>query len=343
MSDEDNPQNKVILYQAENGKVRVEVEFDEGTVWLSQALIAELYQTSPQNITQHIREIYKDGECSEAATCKESLQVRQEGPRQVKRSIKFYNLTMIMAVGFRVRSDRGVLFRQWAVERLQEYALKGFTLDDERLKAGGGGLYFDELLARIRDIRSSEKVFWRKILDIYSTSIDYDPKAPASQEFFAMVQNKMHWAVHGHTAAELIISRIDPEAPHLGMTNWPGSAPRKTDASIAKNYLSEEELDSLNRIVMAYLEFAELQAMNRKPMTMAAWIAKLDDFLTLSDRDILKHAGEVSHESMMAQVESAYRRYQELRRDEPAKIEMDMMELEKKIKKNQVSRRKKDD
>lgn len=338
MSDEDDPQNKVILYRAENGRVRVEVEFDGETAWLSQALMAELYQTSPQNITQHIREIYRDNECSEEATCKEVLQVRQEGDRRVRRSIKYYNLSMIMAVGFRVRSDRGILFRQWAAERLQEYALKGFALDDERLKAGGGGLYFEELLARIRDIRSSEKIFWRKILDIYATSIDYDPRAEESQKFFATVQNKMHWAAHGHTAAELVVSRIDPEAPNLGMTNWPGSAPRKADAAIAKNYLSEEELEALNRIVTAYLEFAELQALNRKPMTMAAWIAKLDDFLKLSDREILQHAGSISHESMMAKVESAYQRFQKLRYDEPSQIEKDMRDLEKKV---QVSRRKK--
>lgn len=329
MSDDDIPQNKIILYQAENGKVRVEVEFDGDTVWLSQALMAELYQTSPQNITQHIREIYRDEECSEEATCKESLQVRLEGQRQVRRSIKLYNLAMIMAVGFRVRSEHGVMFRQWAVDRLREYALKGFALDDERLKAGGGGLYFDELLARIRDIRSSERVFWRKVLDIYATSIDYDPGAEASQTFFATVQNKMHWAVHGHTAAELVASRINPESPNLGMTNWPGTAPRKSDASIAKNYLSEEELDALNRIVTAYLEFAELQALNKKPMTMEAWIAKLDDFLTLSDREILTHAGSISHDAMLGMVDRAYQRYQALIRDEPAKIEKDMQELEK--------------
>lgn len=338
MSDAAGPQNKIILYQAENGKVRVEVEFDGDTVWLSQALMAELYQTSPQNITQHIREIFRDGECSEEATCKDSLQVRLEGQRRVRRSIKLYNLTMIMAVGFRVRSERGVLFRQWAVERLHEYALKGFTMDDERLKAGGGGLYFDELLARIRDIRSSEKVFWRKVLDIYATSIDYDPRAEASQAFFATVQNKMHWAIHGHTAAELVVSRIDPESPNMGMTNWPGTALRKSDASIAKNYLTEEELDALNRVVTAYLEFAELQAMSRKPMTMAAWIAKLDDFLKLSDREILTHAGAISHDAMLGKVDQAYQRYQSLARDEPTRIEKDMQELEKLVK---IPRRKK--
>lgn len=332
MSDDAGSQNKIILYQAENGKVRVEVEFDGDTVWLSQALMAELYQTSPQNITQHIREIYREGECSEEATCKESLQVRREGTRKIRRSIKLYNLTMIMAVGFRVRSERGVLFRQWAIERLHEYALKGFAMDDERLKAGGGGLYFDELLARIRDIRSSEKIFWKKILDIYATSIDYDPRTEISQAFFATVQNKMHWAIHGHTAAELIVSRINPESPNLGMTNWPGTALRKSDASIAKNYLTSEELDALNRIVTAYLEFAELQAMSRKPMTMAEWIAKLDDFLKVSDREILTHAGRISYDAMLGTVDQAYQRYQALTRDEPTRVEKDMRELEKRVK-----------
>jgi hypothetical protein len=333
MSDESDPRGSVLLYQAENGKVRVEVQFDGQTVWLSQALIAELYRTTPQNITQHTREIYEDGECEEGATCKQSLQVRQEGGRQVKRTIKLYNLAMIMAVGFRVRSDRGVLFRQWAAERLQEYALKGFALDDERLKAGGGGLYFDELLARIRDIRSSERVFWRKVLDIYATSIDYDPRAEASKEFFATVQNKMHWAVHGHTAAELVVSRLDAESPSLGMTSWSGRSPVRSEAAIAKNYLNAEELDALNRMVSAYLEFAELQALSRKPMTMAAWIAKLDDFLKLSDRSILDNSGTVSHDAMLGKVEAEYRRYQELRRDEPSRIEKDMAALDKDIRK----------
>lgn len=238
MSDENLPQNRVLLYKAENGKVRVEVEFDGETVWLSQALLAELYQTTSQNITQHIREIYEDGECEEEATCKQSLQVRHEGDRQVRRSIRLYNLTMILAIGFRVRSNRGILFRQWAGERLQEYALKGFAIDDDRLKAGGGGLYFDELLARIRDIRSSEKVFWRKVLDIYATSIDYDPSADASKEFFATVQNKMHWAVHGHTAAELVVSRLDANAPHMGMTSW-GRSFSQEDGRRRRQELSE--------------------------------------------------------------------------------------------------------
>ena len=333
MSDTPETLNQVLLYQAENGKIRVEVKFDHETVWLSQALLAELFQTTPQNITQHIREIYEEKECTEKATCKEYLQVRREGNREVQRSIKHYNLAMILAIGFRVRSTRGTLFRQWASERLQEYALKGFTMDDDRLKAGGGELYFEELLARIRDIRSSEKVFWRKILEIYSTSIDYDSNTEASHEFFKTVQNKMHWAAHGHTAAELIVERIDSTKPNLGLTSWSGKAPQKADASIAKNYLGEEELAALNRIVNAYLEFAELQAMNRKPMTMKSWISKLDDFIKLTDREILTHAGTISHDSMVKKVDEEYQIFKEKQRAELSQVEKDFLKTAKKIEK----------
>ena len=333
MSDTPEVLNQVLLYQAENGKIRVEVKFDHETVWLSQALLAELFQTSPQNITQHIREIYEEGECSEEATCKEYLQVRREGNRDVQRSIKHYNLAMILAIGFRVRSNRGTLFRQWASERLQEYALKGFTMDDDRLKAGGGEMYFEELLARVRDIRSSEKVFWRKVLEIYATSIDCDPRAEASQAFFKTVQNKIHWAVHGHTAAELIVERIDATKLNLGLTSWAGKAPRKTDTFIAKNYLGEEELQALNRVVNAYLEFAELQAMNRKPMTMQAWITKLEDFLKLTDREVLTHAGTVSHEAMLKKVEAEYQLFKEKQRGELSQVEKDFLKTVKKVEK----------
>jgi hypothetical protein len=333
VSDENAPSNQVVVYQAENGKIRVEVRFEQETVWLSQAQLADLYQTTAQNITQHIREIYDDEECDAEATCKEYLQVRREGNRDVRRSIKHYNLAMILAIGFRVRSPIGSRFRQWASDRLQEYALKGFTLDDDRLKAGGGGLYFEELLERIRDIRSSEKVFWRQVLDIYATSIDYDPRAEASQEFFKTIQNKMHWAVHGHTAAELIFERIDADKPNLGLTTWSGREPRKSDLSIAKNYLNEEELGALNRIVMAYLEFAELQALNRKPMTMVAWIAKLDDFLKLSDRDILTHAGKISHQAMLAKAEEEYQQFKTQHIEELSPVERDFLATTKKLKK----------
>ncbi len=222
-----------------------------------------------------------------------------------------YSLEMILAVGYRVRSPRGTLFRQWATTRLRELLVKGFTLDDERLKRAGGGNYFEELLARIRDIRSSERVFWRKVLDIYATSIDYDPSDEASQHFFKTVQNKMHWAAHGHTAAEVIHRRADASQPHMGLTSWAGDRPRKTDVSIAKNYLNQEEIESLNLIVSAYLDFAELQARNRRPMHMADWIAKLDDFLRLSERDILTHAGKISHEQAVEKAEIEFERYRQ--------------------------------
>ncbi len=311
----------VLLYQTEDGHTRVEVRFENETVWLTQAALAELYQSTPQNITQHITSIYEDGELDEGATCKPYLQVRQEGARAVERNLKHYNLPMILAVGYRVRSHRGTQFRQWATARLEEYLVKGFTLDDERLKRAGGGNYFEELLARIRDIRSSEKVFWRKVLDIYATSIDYDPALEASQRFFKTVQNKMHWAAHGHTAAEIVAARVDSAKPNMGLTSWGGEVPRKADVGIAKNYLAAGELNALNRIVTAYLEFAELQALNRRAMYMADWTAKLDDFLRLSDRDILHHAGTVSHDAAQAKAEQEYERFDKERAALPAAVE----------------------
>jgi hypothetical protein len=228
---------------------------------------------------------------------------------------------VIISVGYRVKSPRGTQFRIWATQRLREYIVKGFTLDDERLKRGGGGNYFDELLARIRDIRSSEKVFWRKVLDIYATSIDYDARVEASQLFFKTIQNKMHWAAHGHTAAEVIVARADATKPNMGLASWTGDSPRKTDTAIAKNYLGAEELEALNRIVTAYLEFAELQAMGRKPMYMADWISKLDDFLKLSDREILRHAGKISHDDAVAKAELEYERFAGARAALPAPVE----------------------
>jgi hypothetical protein len=312
---------EVLLYQTEDGNTRVEVRFDGETAWLTQAGLAELYQTTPQNITQHIATIYEEGELAEGATCKSFLQVRQEGRRQVERELKHYNLAMILAVGYRVRSHRGTQFRQWATAHLEEYLVKGFTLDDERLKRAGGGSYFDELLARIRDIRSSEKVFWKKVLEIYATSIDYDPRTEASQLFFATVQNKMHWAAHGQTAAEVIAARADATKPNMGLTSWTGEVLRKADVAIAKNYLGAEELEALNHIVNAYLEFAELQALARKPMYMADWIAKLDDFLRLSERQILQHAGKVTHEAAIAKAELEYDRFAKARAALPSPAE----------------------
>ncbi len=315
------PSGQVLLYQSPDGTTRIEVRMEGDTVWLTQAAMAELFQTTPQNITIHIKGIYDDGELQEEATCKQYLQVREEGDRRVQRTLKHYSLEMILAVGYRVRSHRGTQFRIWATERLREYLVKGFAMDDERLKRAGGGDYFEELLARIRDIRSSERVFWRKVLDIYATSIDYDPAAEASQLFFKTVQNKMHWAAHGHTAAEVIHHRADASQPNMGLTSWTGDRPRRADVSIAKNYLNQEEIKALNLIVSAYLDFAELQARSRRPMHMADWIAKLDDFLRLSDRDILTHAGTISHDDAVAKAEAEFERYRQIQASLPQPVD----------------------
>jgi len=318
-----------LLYRTEDGRARVEVRFDGETAWLTQAGLAELFQTTPQNITQHIAAIYAERELEEAPTCKSHLQVGREGSRDVRRRLKHYSLPVIIAVGCRVRSTRGTQFRQWATARLEEYVVKGFTTDDARLKnPPGPGVrdYFDELLARIRDIRSSEKAFWRKVLQIYATSIDYDPSAEASQRFFATVQNKMHWAAHGQTAVEVIAARAAAGQPNMGLSTWAGDVPRKTDVTVAKNYLVADELDALNRIVSAYLEFAELQALGRRPMHMADWIARLDDFLRLGEREILEHAGKVSHDVAAARAESEYERFSVHRATLPSPVEQDFDE-----------------
>ncbi|WP_394687293.1 virulence RhuM family protein [uncultured Xanthomonas sp.] len=330
--DKDAPTSELILYRSEDAQTRIQVRLEGESVWLTQAQIAELYQTTPQNVTQHLRTIYEEGELREEATCKDYLQVRQEGTREVRRNLRHYNLDAILAVGYRVRSARGTQFRQWATARLSEYLVKGFALDDERLKRGPDDGYFEELLGRIRDIRSSEKLFWRKVLDIYATSVDYDPSAEASQRFFATVQNKMHWAAHGHTAAELLMERADASKPHSGMTNWVGAAPRASDAVVAKSYLNAEELEALNRIVTAYLEFAELQAMNRRPMTMDAWIAKLDDFLRLSDREVLTHAGRIGREQALEFSKAEFARYRQRTLEEPSPVERDFEEATRKLK-----------
>ena len=293
MSDEHLPQSEIILYQTEDGRTRVQCRFENETVWLSQQHLAELFQTSKQNVSMHSRNIFADGELREDSVVKESLTPAADGKSY---STQHYNLDVIISVGYRVKSLRGTQFRIWATQRLREYIVKGFTMDDERLKQSGGGAYFDELLERIRDIRSSEKAFWRKVLDIYATSADYDPRTEASQAFFATVQNKMHWAAHGQTAAEVIAARADAGKPNMGLRTWPGSRPRKTDVAVAKNYLNEKELGDLNLIVSRYLDFAELQARSRLVMTMRDWIARLDDFMRISDREVLTHAGNVSHE-----------------------------------------------
>ena len=286
-------EGELILYTAEDGSVSIQLRAEDGTVWITQAEMAALFQTTPQNITLHVKAIYAEGELQQAATCKEDLQVRQEGGRQVKRSLKHYNLDMILAVGYRVRSLRGTQFRQWATTHLREYLVKGFVLDDARLKEPGGWDYFDELLERIRDIRASEKRFYQKIRDIYTTAVDYDSKSEAAQLFFKKVQNKMLWAVTGHTAPELIAGRADPSQPNMGLTTWKGSRVRKQDVTIAKNYLSHEEIKELDRIVVMYLDYAEDQAERRKTVTMQEWADKLDTFLAFNERDVLTHAGKL--------------------------------------------------
>jgi hypothetical protein len=291
--------------------------------------MAELFQATKQNISLHIRNILDEGELSESATVKENLTVQTEGKRQVSRTIQLYNLPMILAVGFRVRSLRGMQFRRWAAAQLSEYLVKGFVMDDARLKDPEAD-YFDELLARIRDIRSSEKLFYKKVLEIYATSVDYDPSAESSQRFFQTVQNKMHWAAHGHTAAEIVVKRADASKDHMGLTNWAnqtkGGGLRKADAVIAKNYLTSEELEALNRIVTAYLEFAELQAMNRKPMMMGDWITKLDDFLRLGDRDVLTHAGRVTAEMAKLKGGEEYDRWHMRTLEQPSAVEAHFVE-----------------
>ena len=329
---------EILLYQGEDGRSRIEVRLIGETLWLTQNQMAELFRTTPQNITIHLKRIYQEGELDKAATCKEYLQVQTEGDRQVRRNLKHYNLDAIISVGYRVNSLRGMQFRIWATQRLREYLVKGFALDDKRLKDAGGGSYFDELLERIRDIRSSEKVFWRKVLHIYATSIDYDPKAKLSQEFFKVVQNKMHWASHGHTAAEIVSERADADKPNMGLTSWSGDRPRKADVSIAKNYLNADEIDVLNRMVTAYLELAELQALNRKPMHMRDWIERLDDFLKMTGREILSHPGTVSHSDALAKAQAQYEAYRRKHLDEPSPVEKHFIEAVQEIRKLQADR-----
>ena len=332
----DEPQSQLLLYQTEDGKTRLEVRLENETVWLTQNQMAELFQTSIPNVSMHIRNVFAEGELQPGSVVKEFLTTAADGKNY---QTKFYNLDVIVSVGYRVKSHRGTQFRIWATQRLREYIVKGFALDDERFKRAGGGNYFEELLARIRDIRSSEKVFWRKVLEIYATSIDYDPGEEASQVFFATVQNKMHWAAHGHTAAEIVHKRSDAARPNMGLTNWQGTKPSKGEAVIAKNYLTAKELEALNRIVNAYLEFAELQALNRKPMYMRDWISKLDDFLRLGEREILTHAGTISHEEALRKAELEFEKFRVLQLAQPSQVEKDFDEAVKKLPKPRKPRK----
>jgi len=316
-------QSQLVIYQSEDGKVKIETRMEGETIWLTQKLMAELFQTTPQNITIHLKNIFEEGELEEDSTCKEFLQVQREGKREVKRQQKYYNLDAILSVGYRIKSHVATRFRQWATARLKEYLVKGFTMNDELLKQAGGGNYFDELLQRIRDIRSSEKVFWRKVLDIYATSIDYEPNHDMSVLFFQTVQNKMHWAAHGHTAAEIIYKRVDAGKANLGLTTFKGTRPTQQETEIAKNYLNEEELNLLNRMVTAYLELAELQALNRRPMYMKDWIARLDDFLKMTGNDILTHAGKISHQKALEKARAEYKKYHQQQLQQPTQAEKD--------------------
>ena len=310
---------EILIYQSESGDTKIDVYLEDGTVWLSQALIADLYQTTPQNIIMHTRNIYKDGELDETATCKKSLQVQIEGDRSVRRSVKYYNLDVILAIGYRLRSHIGLQFRNWATAVLTEYMKKGFALNDARLKNPKqfGDDYFDELLARIRDIRASEKRFYMKVRDIYALSIDYDPKLAMTREFFATLQNKLHYAVHGMTAAELIVSRADSEKVNMGLTTYSGEHVLQSDVTIAKNYLERDELDELNRIVTMFLDHAEDMARQKIPMYMKNWVATLDEFLTFRRRNILHGSGKVSKEDMERLALSEYAKFNTRRLKSP--------------------------
>ena len=325
--------SEILIYQTEGGRTRIDVRLEDETVWLSQKLMAELFQKDVRTINEHIKTIYSEGELEPKTTIRKFRIVQTEGARQVSRNVDFYNLEVIISIGYRVKSHRGTQFRIWATQRLREYIVKGFTLDDERLKQAGRGNYFDELLARIRDIRSSGKVFWRKVIEIYATSIDYDSATDLSREFFAVVQNKMHWAAHGHTAAEIVADRADANQTNMGLTSWSGAKPSREDTGIAKNYLNHEELDTLKRIVTMYLDFAELQALNRKPMYMRDWITKLDDFLRISDREILTYAGSIGHDEAIQKAHGEYSKYRKHMLEEPSLVERHFNEVIIEVKK----------
>ncbi|SHG19689.1 Uncharacterized conserved protein [Flavobacterium fluvii] len=329
--------SNILIYQTEDGITKIETRLLDETVWLTQTQLCELFQKSKSTVSEHIKNIFEEGELNHFSTVRKFRTVQSEGSRTVEREVDFYNLDVIISVGYRVKSHRGTQFRIWATQRLKEYIVKGFAMNDDLLKQAGGGNYFDELLARIRDIRSSEKVFWRKVLDIYSTSIDYNPNTEVSQNFFKTIQNKMHWAAHGHTAAEVIYQRIDSTKPNLGLTNFKGEKPSLQETEIAKNYLDEKELNLLNRFVTAYLEIAELQALNQNPMYMKDWLARLDDFLKMTGKEILNHSGTISHNLAIEKAKTEYDKYKEIIKNELSNAEKDFINqlenTEKKISK----------
>lgn len=326
-----NNQNKgeILLYQTADGQSKIELRLSDDTVWLTLDQMAELFQRNKSTISRHIKNVFESGELSRNVVVAKYATTTQHGAivdKTQTHEVDFYNLDMIISVGYRVNSYRGVQFRIWATQVLKEYLIKGFAMNDELLKRAGGGNYFDELLARIRDIRSSEKIFYRKILEIYALSIDYDPRNEATQRFFATVQNKMHFSAHGHTAAEVIYSRADAEKDFMGLTSWTGALPKRNDAEYAKNYLTPEELDTLNRIVSLYLDFAELQAQSQTPMYMKDWIQKLDGFLKLSNKSLLTHAGKISADLAKRKAGAEYDKYKECTQDQLSPIEVHFLE-----------------
>jgi len=334
MQIEQNNKNnsQFLIYISEKGNTKIDVRFENETVWLTQNQIADLFQTTKQNISLHINNIFKEEELEENSTVKDYLIVQQEGNREVKRVVKHYNLDMIISVGYRVKSKLATRFRQWATVHIREFIVKGFVLDDERLKNPDLPFdYFDELLLRIQDIRTSEKRFYRKITDIYATSVDYDPTTEDSILFFKTVQNKMHWAITGKTAAEIIYERVDSEKQNLGLTTWRGDKVRKQDVSIAKNYLNQPEIEALNNLVEQYLVFAEGQAKRRISMYMKDWITKLNGFLTLNDREILEHAGQISHELAKEKAESEYEIFNTKRLEHKKQLDSDFEQTIKRL------------
>lgn len=303
---------EILIYQTDDGQTNIEVKIEDDTVWLTQQQMSELFQTSRTNVVEHIKHIYEEGELDEISTCRNFRQVRKEGNREVARQIPHYNLDMIISLGYRIKSVIATRFRQWSTKRLKEYMIKGFTIDDERLKGNGGGNYWKELLDRIRDIRSSEKVLYRQVLDLYATSVDYNPHSEESVIFFKIVQNKLHYAAHGHTAAEVIYQRADAEKPFMGLTSFSGELPALKDIGIAKNYLEENELKVLNNLVSGYFDLAEINAIEHKPMYMDDYVKQLDSVLSSGNRKLLTGSGSVSHKQALEKAKSEYRKYQEI-------------------------------
>ena len=326
---------EIVIYQSEDGLTHIDVRVEKDTIWLTQQQMAELFQTSRTNVVEHIGNIYSEGELEQNSTCREFRQVRKEGNREVARQIPYYNLDMIISLGYRIKSSVATRFRIWATERLKEYMIKGFTMDDARLKELGGGNYWKELLDRIRDIRSSEKVMYRQVLDLYATSVDYDPRSEESIQFFKMVQNKLHYATHGHTAAEIIYERVDADKPFMGLTSFAGELPRMKDIGIAKNYLSGDELKVLNNLVSGYFDFAEIQALKKRPMYMKDYINQLDTILSSTGEKLLEGSGKISHQQAMDKAQAEYRKFQAKTLTEVEKAYLETIKtIEKKARKS---------